>query len=123
MGELYERLLDQHPTKPKISTDGLQACMRLVRQGLMTVDQADALFQTHYGGALGTDATGDNAGRVEANDLIAWLPTGTTTTNRLDRIERAATIEAVLVVVDLRQPPFDTPGAIRTALGNRPDRS
>ena len=33
MGELYERLLGQHPTKDKISTDGLQACVRLFIAG------------------------------------------------------------------------------------------
>lgn len=122
MGELYERILEIHPTKPKISTDGLQACMRLIRAGLMTVDQADALFAEHYGGALGTAVTGNNAGRQEAADLLATIPQGSTTAIRLDRIEAAARIEAIFVVADLAQPPFDTPAALRIALGV-PDRS
>jgi hypothetical protein len=122
MGELYERILGQHPSKPKISTDGLQACMRLIRSGQMTVNQADQMFADHYGGALGTSATGNNAGRTEATDLLNTIPTGSTTNNRLDRIERAALIEAVLVIADLRQPPFDTPAALRTVFGV-PDRS
>lgn len=122
MGELYERLLDQHPTKAKMSTDGLQACIRHFRSGSMTIEQIDALFADHYGGPLGIAQTGNEAGRREAQDLLATIPTGTTTVLRLDRIERLATLEAVLVVADLRQPPFDTPAALRTALGV-PDRS
>jgi hypothetical protein len=122
MGELYERILEVHPTKDKISTDALQACMRNIRRGIMTVDQADTLFEVHYGGALGTAQTGDEAGRREANDLLATIPTGSTTAQRFDRIEALANIEAVLVVADLKQAPFDTPAAIRTALGV-PDRS
>jgi hypothetical protein len=131
MGELYERILSQHPrqtphpdSKNKILTDVLQACIRLQRAGIMTVDQIDALFELHTGSALGTAATGDDAGRQEVLDLIATVPTGTTTTNRLDRIERLALIEAVLVVSDLTPPvaPLHTPAGIRTALGVQ-DRS
>ncbi len=122
MGELYERLLGQHPSKPKISTDGLQACMRLIRGGQMTVAQADALFLAHYGAAFGQAAAGGDAGRTEVTDLLNTISTGTATAARLDRIERTALIEAVLVVADLRQAPFDTPAALRTAFGV-PDRS
>jgi hypothetical protein len=122
MGELYERLLDQHPTKAKISTDQLQACMRHFRSGAMTVAQIDALFLDQYGSTLGQAATGDDAGRVEIQDLLATIPTGTTTTARLDRIERLAMIEAVLVIADTRTAPFNTPAALRTAFGV-PNRS
>jgi hypothetical protein len=96
--------------------------MRHFRSGAMTVAQIDALAVAHWGGALGTAATGSEAGRVEAQDLLATIPTGTTTTARLDRIERLALIEAVLVIADYRQPPFNTPAALRTAFGV-PDRS
>ena len=122
MGELYERLLGQHPTKAKISTDGLQACMRHFRSGTMTVAQIDAFFAAEYGGPLGQAATGNDAGRVEIQDLLATIPTGTTTTNRLDRIERLALIEAVLVIADTRTAPFNTPALLRAAFGV-PDRS
>ena len=134
MGELYERILEVHPTKPKISTDGLQACMRLIRAGLMTVDQADAMFLEHYGGALGTAPSGNEAGRAEASDLLATIPQvtqapGGTTAQRLTRLEQqadqsiaAARIEAVLVIADLVQPPFDTPAKLRTVFGVQ-DRS
>lgn len=122
MGELYERLLDQHPSKPKISTDGLQACMRHFRSGAMNITQIDAFFAAEYGAALGTAASGDDAGRVEAQDLLATIPTGTTTTARLDRIERLATIEAVLVIADTKTAPFNTPALLRTAFGV-PNRS
>lgn len=122
MGELYERLLGQHPTKPKIYTDGLQACMRHFRTGAMTVAQIDAYFEQECGAPFGTAATGNDAGRQEAQDLLATIPTGNTTTNRLDRIERLALIEAVLVIADVRAAPFDTPAALRAAFGV-PDRS
>jgi hypothetical protein len=122
MAELYERLLGVHPTKDKVSTDGLQACMRLFRGGQMNEAQINALFEAHYGGAFGTAQTGDEAGRREVQDLLATIPTGATTTNRLDRIERSSLIEAVLIVADLKQAPFDTPAGLRTAFGV-PDRS
>lgn len=128
MGELYERILGVHPTKPKISTDLMQACMRLLRAGVVSVAECDVLFGNHYGAALGVDATGPLAGRVEAQDLLATIPTGATTANRLDRIERASLIEAVFVVADLAQDPakadqvLNTPAKLRTALGV-PDRS
>lgn len=125
MGELYERLLDQHPSKPKISTDGFQACLRLFISGTMNLAQISQLMADHYGAPLGTDSTGSNAGQTEAGDVLAWVnaDNGTTTAARLQRLERSAILEAVLVVVDLRQAPLDTPAAVRAALGNRPDRS
>ena len=122
MGELYERILGVHPTKPKISTDGMQACMALIFTNHMTVAQADALFAEHYGGPLGTATTGGEAGRQEATDLRATIPTGATTANQLARIQRMDLIERIFVIADLRQAPFDTPAGIRSALGV-PDRS
>lgn len=122
MGELYERLLDEHPTKPKISTDGLQACMRLIRANLMTVPQANQLFIENYGGALGPDATGSNAGMIEAADLFGTIPTGSTTVLRLSRLEQSALIESVLVIADTKSAPFNTPALLRAAFGV-PDRS
>ena len=124
-GELYERLLGQHATKPKIHTDGLQACMRLFRLSQlsggaagMTVDQIDALFEAQCGAALGTSSSGPNAGRQEVADLLAVLPNRSSTANRLDLIERSAVIEAVLVVADYTpaQAPYDTPANLRNGL-------
>lgn len=134
MGELYERLLDQHPTKDKIGTDILQACMRHFRAGAMTIDQIDAVFLTQSGSALGTAPTGNEAGRTEASDLLGTIPqvtqapggTQAQQTTRLNQqmaqVQRMALIESVLVIADLRAAPFDTPAALRAAFGV-PDRS
>jgi hypothetical protein len=134
MGELYERLLDQHPTKAKIYTDGLQACMRHFRAGRMTIDQIDAYFASQMGQPLGTAATGSEAGRTEAQDLLATIPqvtqapggTQAQQTTRLNQqmaqIIKLADIESILVMADTQTAPFNTPAALRTALGV-PDRS
>lgn len=125
MGELYERLLEQHPTKSKIGTDGLQACIRHFQAGRMTLDQIDAFFEAEYGSALGTAQTGNEAGRREASDLLAAInngATGTTVADRVTRMERMAVLEAVLVIADTKTAPFNTPAALRTAFGV-PDRS
>jgi hypothetical protein len=125
MGELYERLLEQHPTKPKISTDGLQAALVLQRQGIMTIAQVNQMFADNYGGALGTAASGFEAGRQEAADLVAWLTAG----NATGDLQRAALLERVLVMADIRAAPVNTPAGIRAALSQvfptpaLPDRS
>lgn len=125
MGELYERLLEQHPTKPKISTDGLQAALVLQRQGIMTIAQVNQMFADNYGGALGTAASGFEAGRQEAADLVAWLTAG----NATGDLQRAALLERVLVMADIRAVPVNTPAGIRAALSQvfptpaLPDRS
>jgi 3-hydroxyacyl-CoA dehydrogenase len=125
MGELYERLLNMHPSKDKISTDGLQACIRHFQAGRMTLEQIDTFMLDNYGAALGTAQTGENAGRREASDLLAAITngaSGTTTADRLTRIERMATLESVLVIADVRAEPFNTPGELRAVFGV-PDRS
>jgi hypothetical protein len=125
VGELYERVLGEHPTKPKISTDGLQAALVLRRQGVMTDAQVNQMFADHYGGALGTAPSGSDAGRQEAADLVSWLTAG----NATQDLQRAALLERVLVMVDLRAAPVNTPTGIRGALNQvfptptLPDRS
>ena len=125
MGELYERWLDMHPSKPKISTDGMQACLILRRQGLMTEQQMNDMLAANYGATLGTAASGNDAGRQEAVDLVNWLTAG----NATQDLQRAALLERVLVMVDLKAPPFNTPAGIRGALNGvfatptLPDRS
>lgn len=109
-----------HPNKPKISTDGLQACIRHFQAGRMTLEQIDAFMADNYGSALGTAQTGDNAGRREANDLLSAITagaTGTTVQDRVTRMERMANLEAVLVIADVRAEPFNTPAELRAAFG------
>lgn len=123
MGEIYERVYEVHPTKPKISTDGLQACARLVKSAAMTVAQASDMMAAHYGASLGSAATGDEAGQVELQDLVNRMATGSATGNRITRLEDAALIEAALVIADLRDvAPLDSPAALRAILGV-PNRS
>lgn len=125
MGELYERVLGVHPTKDKISTDGLQAALVLRRQGVMTDAQVNQMLIDNYGSALGVAASGSEAGRQEAMDLVAWLTAG----NATQDLQRAALLERVLVMADIRAAPVNTPVGIRGALlsvfatPNLPDRS
>lgn len=125
MGELYERILGTHPTKDKISTDGIQAALVLRRQGVMTEAQVNQMLTDNYGSALGTDASGSNAGRQEAVDLVAWLTAG----NATQDLQRAALLERVLVMADIKAAPVNTPAGIRAALNgvfatpSLPDRS
>lgn len=116
MGELYERILGMHPTKPKIGVHALEAIIAEQRRGALTVAQADGILATEYGGGLGA-GVGDEAGRQEVVDLLATIPTGTTTTNRLDRLERILQIEQVFLLADLRLAPYDTAAALRTRMG------
>jgi hypothetical protein len=126
-GELYERLLGTHPNqspdpakKDKISTDGFQAAAQLVKLGRMTLDQMNALFQREYGSQLGVmgvpfaqqPTSGPNAGLNEANDLVTWMNAG----NATGDLQRAALLERILVMADVRAAPFDTPAGIRSAL-------
>jgi hypothetical protein len=117
MGEIYERIYEVHPTKPKISTDGLQACARLIKEARMTIAQASAMMEAHYGAPLGTAASGDEAGQLELQDLVDRMTAGSTTGNRLARLEDAAMIEAALVIADLKNvAPLNSPAALRTLL-------
>lgn len=117
MGELYERILEQHPTKPKIAVHAFQAIVAEQRRGSLTVAQAQAILTSEYGGPLGNATSGDEAGVAEVQDLLATVPTGTTTANQLARIARLQEISDVLLLADLAVPPYDTPAALRTRLG------
>jgi hypothetical protein len=125
MGELWERALGDHATKPKISTDGIQSALVLRRQGVMTDAQVNQMLADHYGGPLGTASSGPEAGRAEAADLVTWLTAG----NATQDLQRAALLERVLVMVDLKAAPVNTPAGIRAALNQvfptpvLPDRS
>jgi hypothetical protein len=127
-GELYERLLDTHPERSaistghrdKISTDGFQAAVQLVKLGRMTLDQMNTLFARDYGSQLGEPGvplaqqptSGAHAGLLEANDLVTWVNAGNATAD----LQRAALLERVLVMADVHAAPFDTPAGIRAAL-------
>lgn len=117
MGELYERILEVHPNKPKIAVHALQALVAEQRRGTLTVAQAQNILNVEYGGALGTGGSGDEAGVQEVTDLLATVPTGSTTANQLSRIARLQEISDVFLLADLVIPPYDTPEALRTRLG------
>lgn len=116
MGELYERILGEHPTKPKIAVHALLAIIAEQQRGALTVAQAQSILETEYGGALGT-GTGSEAGLAEVGDLLGTLPSGTTTTIQLARSQRIQLIDSVFLLADLRVAPYDTPAALRTRLG------
>lgn len=117
MGELYERILGIHPTKDKIGVHALQAIVAEQRRGSLTVAQANTILAAEYGGALGTASSGDEAGQQEVADLLATVPTGTTTVNQLSRIARLQEIQDVFLLADLRIAPYDTAANLRTRLG------
>lgn len=122
MGELYERLLDVHPTKGKIAAHALLALVGEQRRGALTTAQAQNILMLEYGGALGTDATGSNAGMQELVDLLGTVQTGATTGNQLSRLARLAEVQDVLLLADLRITPYATPVELRTRFGV-PDRT
>jgi hypothetical protein len=113
MPSLYERILEVHPTRPKIPVDTLFSVIGERQRGQVTVDQADAVIATESGG-FGLDTVE----RQEVADLLATIPGGNTTAARLDRNDRIREIRDVFLLCDQRHPPhYDTPANVRARLG------
>ena len=106
---LIERLMGLEETK--IPVHQFEAIAAEWARGQMTGAQAQAAIVLNSGMAM------DSACVAEAQALVATIPTGTTTANRLDRLERLLVIEQVLLLADTLTAPYDTPQAVRARLG------
>ena len=91
--------------RSKLPVHQFQAIAAEWRRGSMTGAQAAT--------ALGLNANE----QAEAQAIVNTVPTGTTTANRLDRLEKQQAIDQVLLIAEMRIAPLDTPQAVRTRLG------
>lgn len=115
MAGLYERLTGTHPTRRKIPVHQFQSITAEWARGNATGAQAQAMIAGLSGDPL--DATE----QLEAQDLVATVPTGATTANQAARALRLLEIDQVLMLseVTVRQglAPLDTTAAVRARLG------
>jgi hypothetical protein len=112
MASLYERLMGIHADRPKIPVHQFQAIAAEWAKGQITSVQAQTAIATVSRG-VGLDATE----QLEAQDLVATVPTGGTTANQAARALRLLEIDEVLLLADRGTPPYDTAQAVRTRLG------
>lgn len=106
---LIERLMGLEETK--IPVHQFEAIAAEWARGQMTGAQAQAAIVLNSGLAM------DSACIAEAQALVNTIPTGTTTANKVDRLERMMVIEQVLLLADTLTPPYDTPAGVRARLG------
>ncbi len=108
---LYERILGIDATNPKVPIHQLQAAMAEWARGNITGAQANAIIAAASGAPL------TPAEVTEATTLVGTVPTGGTTANQAARALRLLEIDQVLLIADLKAPPYDTAQAIKTRLG------
>jgi hypothetical protein len=111
MPSLYERLTGVHPDRPKIPVHQFQSIAAEWARSNITGQQALAAIEAVSG--VGLDATE----QLEAQDLVATVPTGNTADLRAQRALRMLEIDQVLLLADAHVPPYNTTAAIRTRLG------
>lgn len=102
---LYERLLGGDDVA-KIPVHAFQATLAEFARGVITGAQAQAIINAVSGAPLSPEDV------TEAQALLATI-TGSTTA----KLARAALIDHVLLLADIRAPGYDTPQALRTRLG------
>ena len=112
MGELYERLLGQHPALPKVPVDPFSAAVYLRARAAITQQQMQDVIEHESGVPLGATAL------QEVADLLA-----TVTGSPAAQLERIHVIEYIIHLADTGTTPhFDTPAKLRALLGNLPAR-
>jgi hypothetical protein len=109
MGELYERL-SSHGTG-RIPVDYAMHTFNAWANGDITGPQAQAIIDRISGTPLGT------IGVQEVQDLRNTIPVGTTTTIRLDRLERVGRIARTFQLMEEGAPPYNDLAFVRTLLG------
>jgi hypothetical protein len=112
MASLYERLMGQHQSRPKIPVHQFQSLAAEWARGSITGAQANTAVAVLSEG-VGLDATE----QVEAQDLVSTVPTGNTAGDKADRALRIQVIDQVLLLADTSVAPYDTPQAVRDRLG------
>lgn len=115
MASLYERLTGIHATRSKIPIHAFQSIVAEWARGNITGAQANVMITDCSGLAL--DATE----QLEAQDLVATVPTGSTTANQAARALKLIEIDQILLMAEFTVPdgvaPYNTTAAIRTRLG------
>ena len=109
---LYLRLLGTDPVSPKINIHQFQAIICEWARGQINATQGRAAIAIAGKGVPLTPAE-----EIEAQTLVSSVPTGGTTANQLARLFRLLEIDHVLLLVDMRIPPYSTEAAIKTRLG------
>jgi hypothetical protein len=109
---LYNRLLSTPANgEAKIQCHQFLAIVREFRRGTMTSQQAQDAVTYLSGMPLTASEITD------LTNLFATVPTGSTTTNRLDRLDRVLVIEDTLILADAMVPGYTTDALLRTKLG------
>jgi hypothetical protein len=109
MASLYERLMGVHATRPKIPVHQFQALASEWARTQITGAQANVGITSISG--IGLDSTEV----TEAQDLLATVPTGPG--SEAARALRMLEIDQILLLADLRVPPYDNPDTVRTRFG------
>jgi hypothetical protein len=100
------------PDRPKLPVHAFQATAAEWARSQMSGAQAQT--------AIAAVSQGTNlnvAEQAEAQALVNSVPVGSTTAIQAARALRLIEIEQVLLMVDQRVPPYDSPAAVRTRLG------
>ena len=113
---LIERLMGI--VEPRIPEHEFQAIAAEWARGQITGSQANAAIvacSARFFGDPSAPLTADDI--TEAQALLATIPSGGTTENKVDRALRQVLIDQVLMMASIRLPPYDTAAAVRTRLG------
>ncbi len=109
---LYNRLLGSPVNgEAKIQCHQFLSLVREFRRGTLTSQQAQDAITFLSGTPLSASEITD------LTSLFATVPTGNTTANRLDRLDRVLVIEDTLNLADAMVPGYNTDALIRTKLG------
>lgn len=111
---LVERLLGvaSGEGETKIPIHQFQALVGEWARGNVTTQQAQAAVASmSRGNQL------DAASVAELQALIATVPTGSTNTDKINRLLRLMEIDQILLLADRGVPPYNDPAFLRTRLG------
>jgi hypothetical protein len=108
---LIERLMGLDLNRTKIPIHQFQSIAAEWARGQITGAQANTGITTVAGQGL------DAAEQAEAQALVNTIPSGATTANKADRALRLSEIDQVLLLAEMRVPPYDTAAAVRARLG------
>jgi hypothetical protein len=115
MASLYERLAGVHPTRSKIPIHQFQSIIAEWARGNMTGAEANTNIAGVSGLALDATET------LEAQDLVATVPTGNTAALQAARALKLIEIDQVLMLAEVTVgagiAPLSSTAAVRTRLG------
>lgn len=118
MGELYERILGQHATLPKIPVHGFQATAAEWARARLTGAQANTAITVMSGQPLG--ATGQTEAQDLVNTVTSIAVTGTAVQiadGKASRALRIQEIDQVLLLADSGIAGYSTAAGLVARLG------